>query len=82
MTRVPVWVKDDDPVGTSEIEAEATSFCGYETEEDAAVFVELLDNISSCPAVDFSINSSVLMSFTDHILLNDVQQLKKTRNQR
>ena len=63
MTRVPGSVKDDDPVGPDEVDAEASGSGGHEEELDLGVGVEAVDEAlplqGACASIESVIGLSV-----------------------
>ena len=76
MSWIPVWIKYDDGICSSEIQTDATSFSGRQEYELVAILVELSHEQNSLDFVCFPVKSAVIVALGDYVLFYYVQQLK------
>ena len=81
MGRVPVWVKDDDGVGSGDVQTESAGPGGDEEEEERRILIEVIHEFLS--GVDFraAVQSAVAVALRLGVGLKDVEEPGAVREQ-
>lgn len=72
---IPIWVENDDPIGSSQVQPKASDFGGQEKHFIKLVLVKLVHKWLTFCNVDVSIQSQVFISLLANKLFENVEHL-------